>query len=234
MADAELDVLLEPANDLEDEIDSPEVDADVSGGGRFAGRGGRSGGALAGGVAILGRLLNPLTVIIGILTAILSQTRSVQQFTGGLFRTFERQVAPLLSGLIQAIRPGIRRVAETLANFNLRDSISTISTNIVRAVQRLGEDILSAVGIEKDLTPDGPGGVPQGNLTGPGLPQPQFQDTETTAAERPGGFAGPFAPELLDTINPKVADRQDEDKKEVLGGSVFQQSSEKTGGGGIG
>jgi len=233
MADAELDVLLEPANDLEDEIDSPEVEADVSGGGRFAGRGGGGGAGVTGGLAALGALINPLTVIVGLLTAILSQTRSVNQFTGGLFRTFERQVAPLLSGLIQAIRPGIQTVAESLANLDLRNALTSISDTIVRGVQRLGEDILSAVGIEKDLTPDGPGGVPQGNLTEPGLPQPQFQDTETTAAERPAGLA-PFAAEALDSINPKVADRQDEDKKEIIAGSFSQQSSEKTGGGGLG
>jgi len=233
VADAELDVLLEPANDLEDEIDSPEVDADVNGGGRFAGRGGSAAGT-AGGVAILGKLLNPLTVIIGILTAILSQTRSVQQFTSGIFSIIERTIAPLVGGLIQVLRPAIENVTQALANVDIRGALGNIADRITRDIQRLGEDILSAVGIEKDLTPDGPGGVPQGNLTEPGAPQPQFQDTETTAAQRPGGFAGPFAPELLDTINPKVADRQDEDKKEVLGGSVFQQSSEKTGGGGLG
>jgi len=38
----------------------------------------------------------------------------------------------------------------------------------------------------------------------------------------------------LDGINPKVADRQDEDKKEIIAGSFSQQSSEKTGGGGLG
>jgi len=234
MADAELDVLLEPANDLEDEIDSPEVEADVNGGGRFAGRGGGGGAGVTGGLAALGALINPLTVIVGLLTAILSQTRSVNQFTSGILSIVERTIAPLVGGLIQLLRPGIRNVTEALANVDIRGAISNIADRITRDIRRLGEDILGAVGISKDLTPDGPGGVPQGNLTEPGAPQPQFQDTETTAAQRPGGFAPPFAPELLDTINPKVADRQDEDKKEVVAGSVFQQSSEKTGGGGIG
>lgn len=232
MPDAELDVLLEPANDLEDEIDSPEVEADVDGGGRFGGGRGSTAGA-AGGLAILGKLLSPLTVIVGLLTAILSQTRSVQQFTGGLFRTFERQIAPLLTGLIQGIRPGIEKVAQSLADLDLRNALTSISDNIVRGIQRLSEDILGAVGIEADLTPDGPGGVPQGNLTGLGFPQPQFQDTETTAAERPQGLA-PFAAEALDSINPKTADRQDEDKKEIIAGSFSQQSNEKAGGGGLG
>lgn len=232
MADAELDVLLEPANDLEDEIESPEVEADVDGGGgRFAG-GRARGGAGAGGLAALGAVVNPITAILAVLTAILSQLRSVQQFTGGIFRTIQRKLAPLFASLIQLFRPTFSKIADALANFDIRNAISSAFDNVVRAFQKVGEKILSAVGIDATLTPQGPGGTPsRQQLQGSqGVPSGQAQPTQGTQATRPNGVA-PFFADSLDSLNPKTADRHDEEKKEVTTNMFGQKTSEKTGGG---
>jgi len=234
MADAELDVMLEPANDLEDEIDSPEVDADVQGG-RFAA--GRRGGGVgrAGGLAALGSLVNPITAILAILTAILSQLRSVQQFTGGIFRTVQRKLAPLIAGFIQAFRPAFTRVADFLANFDIRNALSNGFQNMVRSIQKLGEKILSAVGIDATLTPQGPGRTPsqQELRESSGIPTGQAQPTQGTNASRPNGVS-PFFADALDSLNPKTADRQDEEKKEIIANSFTQKGTEKTGGNTVG
>jgi len=233
MADAELGVLLEPQNDLEDEIESPKVEADVEGG-RFAGgRGGR--GGARGGIAAIGALINPITAILAALTAILSQLRSVQQFTGGIFRNIQRQLAPLLAGFIQTIRPAISRIADSLSNFDIRNALSNAFDNIVRAFRQVGEQILSAVGIDKTLTTQGPGATPtqQEINQSRGVPNLETIPTEGTQASRPEGVA-PFFKDAIDSFNPKTADRHDEEKKEVFANSFSQKNSEKTGGGGLG
>lgn len=231
MADGELEVLLTPANNLEDEIDSPQVDADVGRGGR---RGAGAGAGQVGGIAALGSLISPITAVVGILTAILSQLRSVQQFTGGIFRIVQRKLAPIIASFIQLLRPAISNVTQALANFNIRDALSSGFDNVARTFQNVAEDVLSAVGIDKDLTPDGPGAaLSQEQLQSqPGIPTGKelTQPTQGTEATRPDGLA-PFFADTLDSLNAKTADRQDEEKKQIIGSAFSQKTGEKTGGG---
>jgi len=229
--DLEVGVLLKPQNDLEDEIESPEVEADVEGG-RFAGGGARGGASgRAGGLAAVGALFNPITAILAILTAILSQLRSVQQFTGGIFKTLERQIAPIISSILQFFRPTFTKIADALANFDIRNALSEGFDNVVRAFQKLAEKILSAVGIDATLTPQGPSAIitKKELQQSPGIPTGQAQPTQGTAATRPQGIA-PFFKDAIDSFNPKAADRQDEEKKELFANSFGQKTSEKTGG----
>ncbi len=232
MADAELGVLLEPQNDLEDEIENPEVEAEVEGG-RFAGRGGRSGVA-GGGLAAVGALINPVTAVLAILTAILSQLRSVQQFAGGIFRTVQRKLAPLIASLIQFFRPTFSRIAEALANFDIREALSTGLQNITIAIKRLAQKILSAVGIDTTIGTQSGATLSQEQLRQTsGVPTGQVQPTEGTEANRPQGMA-PWFKDRLDSLNPKTADRHDEEQKQVITNSFSQKNSEKTGGGNLG
>ena len=227
--DGELNVFLKPANNLEDEIDEPTVNANMEQNrGGAAGQRQEQGGGMIAGVGRKG-------IVIGILAAILSQMRSIQETAGGLLRTFSKMIAPLLAGFVETIRPFIEMVSENLANFDLANAVANLGRNLVNNLRNVFNSLLSALGVKKRVGggSGGPSSVQDVAANNPrstvGIPTQEAQLTEGTAATRSEGFA-PFMADAIDKINPKTADRHDEERKEVTAETTSDMFTMKTGG----
>jgi len=223
-ADAELGVMLEPKNDLEDEVDDIEVGADVNGGaGR--GRGGNTGTLLGAGAVARGAAAG---AVLGILAAMLSQLRSVNETASGLLKTFNRLALPLIASIVDLIRPLIDFVNEGLAQFNIRDALNSFTSSIGATFSRVADSIITGfnnavssipgvdIGQEGNQNTRGSRG---GNVGGQAV-------GTSIAATNPAITGFSVLANQLDNLGTDTADLQDEDKKET-GANILGQILEE-------
>jgi len=224
--DLEVGVLLKPKNNLEDEVDDVNVGADVDGGGR-RGRGGVGTGRLTAAAGIV-RGAGP-AIIAGLLAAILSQLRSIQEFTGGLLRTINRLIAPLIAGLVDFLRPVFDFFADALANFDIRNALNSALSNFAANLRGVAE--LIATGFREAVSQIPGVDITQDNRTqqeqGAGRIGGQTATQGAATAAAPGN---PVAQGLITTaieqVQTQSSDREDEEKKNIWANAIEELEEE--------
>jgi len=122
-ADAELGVMLEPTNDLEEDVDDISVGVTGDGGGSTPAQREQQEGIVAGGVS-------KGLAAAGVLSAILSQLKSVSGIVNSIFSVASRALLPAIEVISDILRP-------------INEAISSFLNNPVDT----GKDVLSATGI---------------------------------------------------------------------------------------
>jgi hypothetical protein len=169
MADAELDVMLEPANDIEDEVNQPSVGVTGEQGGDMTPQQQeQQEGLIAGGVS-------KGLAAAGIFGALLSQLKSITGIVQAIFGFFSRALLPTVEVIAELIRPLISGINDFISNplgqitessqagLNIIENTTGVELDPVTGenreqpdnfVETLGASILEAFGVDTAQTAD--------------------------------------------------------------------------------
>jgi hypothetical protein len=157
MADAELGVMLEPTNDLQDEVG--DVQADVTGGGgagqMTAADQQQQESVVAGGVS-------KGLVAAGVIGAVLSQLKSITGIVSAVFGAISRSLVPIVESLADLLRPLIQGVNQVLQSperlqesMQIQGRAANLSTGL-SSLPLLGAGVnAAALNEQLNLTPEG-------------------------------------------------------------------------------
>ena len=209
--DLEVGVLLEPVNEdeLEDDVGPVNVGTEPED------RGGA--GAGGGGQGLLGRG----TVIATILAAILSQVRSVAQFGSGLLKSVSKFLIPLISALVDVLRPAIDALLNRLAELNLSNVLENTIGNLADKIQSLVNGIKEFLGLDNKNDSTTTTNIPGSQASVQNLQNGVSDEQAAQIAGNPGKSALSFTlsgmttafVDQIEKIGTENADRQDEEKK---------------------
>lgn len=218
--DLEVGVLLQPKNDLEDEVGTVEADTDFEGNGQAGGAGGMGGRA---GIAILA----------GLLTVIASQLRSISALGSGVLNTISKLLAPIVAYIAQFLRPAINTILDALANFDISEAASEFLSNLVSNLQGLGQTIVSGFRNAVSQIPgvdvtEGEGGQQRGGGGGQQI-EGGFSDMPQNIGQLGNlGSTSMFVADHFENVQTVASDLQDEEKKSVYAEFVNELVNELT------
>ncbi len=199
-ADLEVGVLLEPKNDLEDEVGDVEADVGGAGGDISPGQKDQQESIIAGGVS-------KGLVAAGVLGAILSQLKSITGLASGILGFFSRALLPAVEVIADLLRPFVEAINQFIAA--PQETLRGAQRNIQRTVaNRPGFAAASAFPI--------PGLEGVGQLADETGVAGETADILSTAADF-------FLP------GPKTADQTGETSKQQFFQNIFDVQRDKTG-----
>jgi len=145
-ADGKLGVMLEPTNDLQDEVGDVEASVGPAGGGDLsAGQQEQQEGLIAGGVS-------KGLLAAGVIGGILSQLKSVSGLLEAIFGFFSRALLPAIEVIAELIRPLISGINDFIANPG--QTVQRVGSNIQTGVQNFEQQpnrqILRALGFDEN------------------------------------------------------------------------------------
>ncbi|AFH22820.1 hypothetical protein OSG_eHP35_00180 [environmental Halophage eHP-35] len=145
MADAELGVMLEPTNDLKDEVDDQDVQVGPAGGGGdvSAAERDQQEGIVAGGVS-------KGLAAAGVLTAILSQLKSVGGIINSVFAVASRALLPAIEVIADILRP----INEAVNDFITAAGQIAQAVGVPQAIQNVGTAVERGESTLESLTRD--------------------------------------------------------------------------------
>ncbi|AFH22343.1 hypothetical protein OSG_eHP23_00070 [environmental Halophage eHP-23] len=145
MADAELGVMLEPTNDLQDEVDDQDVQVGPAGGGGdvSAAERDQQEGIVAGGVS-------KGLAAAGVLTAILSQLKSVGGIINSVFAVASRALLPAIEVIADILRP----INEAVNDFITAAGQIAQAVGVPQAIQNVGTAVERGESTLESLTRD--------------------------------------------------------------------------------
>lgn len=140
-ADAELGVMLEPTNDLEEEVGDVQASVGSAGGGDLsAGQQEQQENVVAGGVS-------KGLLAAGVIGSILSQLKSVGGLIEAIFGFFSRALLPAVEVIAELIRPLISGINDFISNPGQTLQNAATSAGVGLQARRQGEvGILTGIG----------------------------------------------------------------------------------------
>lgn len=210
--DLEVGVLLEPDTSELDKVEDREVETSSGEGQGSTGDGG-------------GGLFTGTNIVLALLTGILGATKSGQELLGGLIRTINAIVAPVLNGIFQLIRPLTNKfldIAAVIGNLSvgtvINEAFNRLINDLTNLLTNFINDLRNAINNIPGVDVPGGGGRNQGNQSN----VQTATDLTTTGTDLALGRGTPLTPaavnqfisEANNLLTTQVQDLQDEDKVE--------------------